>query len=203
MHNNYIKFAEFWKLENLTSIKSKTLYQMCGKWQVIIPNYIVYINAHLKLGRILSIRSEDNDQKRKFDISQGSLLCYICAKMMPYNHNIDHVNINVYTKFYQFFLKIMSRNKNLISIKGHYSVANLRKMTGNNPSLGLVNMNAYTKFGHIPSGWALVLCLWCGPPGFGCWISFALVSVVCAVESLSLFHLLCVLTCIYWEMMHR
>ena len=34
----------------------------------------------------------------------------------------------------------MSRNKNLTSIKGHYSIANLRKMTGNNHSLGLVNI---------------------------------------------------------------
>ena len=92
--------------------------------------------------------------------------------MMPNNQNIGHVNIKVYTKLYQFFLKIMSRNKNLTSIKGHFSIANLRKMIGNNPSLGLVNMNAYTKFGYIPSGLGLVLCLWSGQRGFGCWIFF-------------------------------
>ena len=36
----------------------------------------------------------------------------------------------------------------MISIKGHNSVINLRKMTGKNPNLYLVNMNAHTKFGQ-------------------------------------------------------
>ena len=36
-------------------------------------------------------------------------------------------------------------------IKGHNSVTNLWKMTGNNPILDLANMNAYIKFGEIPS----------------------------------------------------
>ena len=35
--------------------------------------------------------------------------------------------------------------------KGHYSVTNLRKMTGNNPKLHLVIINAHTKFGQILS----------------------------------------------------
>ena len=38
-----------------------------------------------------------------------------------------------------------------MSIKGCNSVANLQKMTLYNPSLDLVNDNAYTKFGHILS----------------------------------------------------
>ena len=33
-----------------------------------------------------------------------------------------------------------------MSIKGHSSVTNLRKMTGNNPNLDLVKINTYTKF---------------------------------------------------------
>ena len=45
----------------------------------------------------------------------------------------------------------MSGNKILISIKGYNSVTNLRKMTGNNPNLHLVNIEAYTKFGQILS----------------------------------------------------
>ena len=39
----------------------------------------------------------------------------------------------------------------LISIKGHRSVSNLRKMTGYNPNLDLVSINAYIKFGEILS----------------------------------------------------
>ena len=34
---------------------------------------------------------------------------------------------------------------------GHNSVTKLRKMTGNNPNLYLVNINAYIKFGQILS----------------------------------------------------
>ena len=36
-----------------------------------------------------------------------------------------------------------------MSIKGHNSVTNKQNMTGNNPNLDLVNINAYTKFGEI------------------------------------------------------
>ena len=38
-----------------------------------------------------------------------------------------------------------------MSIKGHYSVKILRKMTGNNPKLDLVNDDVHTKFGRILS----------------------------------------------------
>ena len=54
-------------------------------------------------------------------------------------------------KFHQFILKILSGNKILISIKGHNSVKNLWKLKCNNPNLDLVNINAYAKFGQIPS----------------------------------------------------
>ena len=37
----------------------------------------------------------------------------------------------------------------MISIKCQNSVTNLHKMTGYNPNLDLVNINAYTKFGVI------------------------------------------------------
>ena len=36
-----------------------------------------------------------------------------------------------------------------MSIKGRYSVKILRKMTGNNPKLDLVNVDVHTKFGQI------------------------------------------------------
>ena len=38
-----------------------------------------------------------------------------------------------------------------MSIKGHNSVKILRKMTGNNPKLDLVNDGVHTKFGRILS----------------------------------------------------
>ena len=53
--------------------------------------------------------------------------------------------------FCQFFLKILSGNKILMSIKGRNSVKILRKLTGNNPKLDLVNVDVYTKFGRILS----------------------------------------------------
>ena len=53
--------------------------------------------------------------------------------------------------FCQFILKILSGNEILMSIKGRNSVKILRKMTGNNPKLDLVNDDVHTKFGQILS----------------------------------------------------
>ena len=49
--------------------------------------------------------------------------------------------------FCQFVLKILSKNQNLISIKGRNSVANLRKTMIYTTNVNLVNDNVYTKFG--------------------------------------------------------
>ena len=49
--------------------------------------------------------------------------------------------------FCECVLKILSGNEILTSIKGRNSVKILRKMTGNNPKLDLVNVDAHTKFG--------------------------------------------------------
>ena len=54
-------------------------------------------------------------------------------------------------RFCLFILKILSGNKILTSIKGGNSVKILRKMTGNNPKLDLVNDDVHTKFGRILS----------------------------------------------------
>ena len=54
-------------------------------------------------------------------------------------------------KFCQFLLKILSGKEILTSIKGHNSIKILRKMTGNNPKLDLVNADVHTKFGQILS----------------------------------------------------
>ena len=53
--------------------------------------------------------------------------------------------------FCQFILKILSGNEILTSVKGCNSVKILRKMTGNNPKLDLVNVDVHTKFGQILS----------------------------------------------------
>ena len=53
--------------------------------------------------------------------------------------------------FCQFVLKILSGNEILTSIKGRNSVKILRKMTGNNLKLDLVNDDMHTKFGRILS----------------------------------------------------
>ena len=46
-----------------------------------------------------------------------------------------------------FFLKILSKNQILTSIKGRNSVANLRKTMIYDTNIDLVNDNVYTKFG--------------------------------------------------------
>ena len=53
--------------------------------------------------------------------------------------------------FCEFVLKILSGNEILTSIKGLNSVKILRKMTGNNPKLDLVNVDVHTKVGRILS----------------------------------------------------
>ena len=68
-------------------------------------------------------------------------------------HKLDLVSIDAHTKFGQI-LSIRSQdnlsgNEILTSIKGHNSVKILRKMTGNNPKLDLVNDDLHTKFGWI------------------------------------------------------
>ena len=50
-----------------------------------------------------------------------------------------------------FFLKILSKNQILTSIKGRNSVANLRKTKIYNTNLDLVTDNVYTNFGLILS----------------------------------------------------
>ena len=54
-------------------------------------------------------------------------------------------------RFCQFVLKILSGNEILTSIKGRNSIKILRKMTGNNPKLDLVNDDVHTKFGRTLS----------------------------------------------------
>ena len=57
------------------------------------------------------------------------------------------MNIQNLVLFCQFILKILSKNKILISMKGRNSVANLRKTWIYNTNVDLVNDNMFTKFG--------------------------------------------------------
>ena len=61
------------------------------------------------------------------------------------------MNIQNLISFCQFVLKISSKNQILTLIKGHNSVANLRKTSIYNTNVDLVNDNVYTKFGLILS----------------------------------------------------
>ena len=80
----------------------------------------------------------------------------ILRKMTGNNPKLDLVNVDVNTKFGQILslrsnLNILRGNEILTSIKGRNSVKILRKMTGNNPKLDLVNVDVHTKFGRILS----------------------------------------------------
>ena len=73
---------------------------MCEKMMCNNPNVdLVKIYAYIKLGKILSICSQDIERKRNFGVNQGPLHWYKCAKMMCNNPNLDLVNMNAYIKF--------------------------------------------------------------------------------------------------------
>ena len=57
------------------------------------------------------------------------------------------MSIQDLVKFCPFILIIWSKNQSLMSIKGHSSVANLRKTKIYITNVDLVNDNVYTKFG--------------------------------------------------------
>ena len=61
------------------------------------------------------------------------------------------IRIQNMVRFCQFILKILSGNEILMSIKGRNSVKIWQKLTGNNPKLGLVDVDVHTKFGQILS----------------------------------------------------
>ena len=68
-------------------------------------------------------------------------------RLMTKDHFLDLRDVHL------MVLKIWSGNEILTSIRGHSSVKILRKMTGNNPKLDLVNDDVHTKF-----GWILSIC---------------------------------------------
>ena len=83
----------------LTSIKGSNSVANLQKTKIYNTNIdIVNDNVFTKFGLILSIRSQDIEQKPNSDINQGPLCCKF-AKTIIYNTNVDLVNDNVYTKF--------------------------------------------------------------------------------------------------------
>ena len=70
------------------------------------------------------------------------------------NPNLDLVNMNAYIKFGEIMPICIQdierkRNSDLKAKTIKKYVTNESKLTGNNPNLDLVNMNAYIKFGEI------------------------------------------------------
>ena len=57
------------------------------------------MNAYQIFGEILSICSQDIEQKQNFGVNQGPLLSYKCAKMACNNPKLDLINMNAYIKF--------------------------------------------------------------------------------------------------------
>ena len=55
--------------------------------------------------------------------------------------------MSIMASIFLFVLKILRKNQNLTSIKGHNYVANLQITMIFNTSVDLVNENVYTKFG--------------------------------------------------------
>ena len=56
-----------------------------------------------------------------------------------------------FVKFRLFVLRILNGNDIPTSIKDQNSIINLQKLVLNNPNLDVVSINAYAKFGQIPS----------------------------------------------------
>ena len=85
----------------LTSIKGSNSVANLQKTKIYNTNIDpVNDNVFTKFGLILSIRSQDIEQKPNSDVNQRPLLSVAnLRKTMIYNTNVDLVNDNVYTKF--------------------------------------------------------------------------------------------------------
>ena len=80
-----------------------------------------------KFGLVLSICSQDIEQKQILTSNKGSNTVANLRKTMIYNTNVDLVNGNVYTKLglkRSIRFNILSKNSILTSIEGRNSVEN-------------------------------------------------------------------------------
>ena len=102
---NLVLFCQFVlkilsKNQILTSIKGRNSVENLRKTTIYNTNLdLVTDNVHANFGLILSIRSQDIEQKPNFDVNQGPKLCCQFAKNKIYNTKVDLVDDNVFTKF--------------------------------------------------------------------------------------------------------
>ena len=83
---NLVLFCQFVlkilsKKQILTSIKGRNSVANLRKTKIYNTNLnLVTDNVYTNFGLILSIRSQDNEQNKNFDVNQGPLLCCKFAK---------------------------------------------------------------------------------------------------------------------------
>ena len=134
---NLVKFCPFilqiWsKNLILESIKGRNSSANLRKTTIYNNNVdLVNDDVYTKFGLILSIRSQDIEQKPNSDVNQGPLLCCKFEKKNTiYNTSVDLVDGNVFIKFglnRSIRFRDIEQKLILTSIKGSNSVANLPK----------------------------------------------------------------------------
>ena len=83
-----------------TSIKGRNSVANLRKTKIYNTNLdLVTDNVYTNFGLILSIRSQDIEQKTNFDVNQGPNSYANLRKTTIYYTKVDLVNDNVYTKF--------------------------------------------------------------------------------------------------------
>ena len=116
------------------------------------------VDVHINFGQILSVQFvlEILSGNEILTSIKGRNSVQMMRKMTGNNPKLDLVNVNMrgmqnLVRFCPSVLKILSGNEIMTSIKGHNSVKILRKMTGNNSKVDVVNVDVHTKFGQILS----------------------------------------------------
>ena len=102
---NLVLFCQFVlkilsKNQILTSIKGRNSVANLRKTKIYNTNLdLVTDNVYINFGLILSIRSQDIEQKPNFDLIKGRNSLANLRKTMIYNTKVVLINDNVYTKF--------------------------------------------------------------------------------------------------------
>ena len=138
---NLVLFCQFVlkilsKNQILTSIKGRNSVANLRKTMIYNTNLdLVTDNVYTNFGLILSIRSQDIEQKPNFDVNQGPLLSCQFAKnneKQPFTIPKQILSmimcIQNLVLIGLFVFKIFSKNSILTLIKGSNSVANLLKL---------------------------------------------------------------------------
>ena len=110
---------------------------------------LVNVDVHTKFGQILSIRSQDIERKRNSDVNQGPFQRTHDVKMTSYQRRCDIMTSHRHRS--DVILMSCACWDNSVKI--------LRKMTGNNTKLDIVNVDVHTKFGLILSIRSQVMCV--------------------------------------------